>query len=201
MDQKEFNALVKEHDVYVRGVVMKMVRHTQDVDEVTSCVWWNVWRAIDRFDWAVRVETWISKIAVNAALDFLRRKQRRVRVEAPLEDCYSGEGEVVFISEVPLPDRLRVTSPEELVQGGELMREIDRALEALPVGLRQALLLRIEQGAAYADIQQELGVPIGTVMSRLHRARQSLAERLRKLEYELPEEQTSPESALPNSAK
>jgi RNA polymerase sigma-70 factor (ECF subfamily) len=184
MDQTTFKALVREHDAYVRRVVLSLVRHPQDADVVVSTVWWNVWRAIDRFDWAVRVEIWIYRIARNAALDCLRAKRKRRRMEVSFDDCYKGSDDGAFSSEAPLPDCLCVTSSEGLVQGAELSHNFDKALEALPGCYQEVLRLRIREECSYDDISQLLNVPIGTVMSRLHRARKLLSNCLKELDYE-----------------
>ncbi len=190
MDQTAFRVFVRQHDGFVRSVIRPIIKNDTDMDEVMSRVWWNVWRAIDRFDYGTKVEAWLTRIATNAALDLLRWKKRRARVEVELEDCHNGE-DVTGASHVQLSEYLRTGSPEELLKGFELEREMQLILNELPAEFQETLRLRIQHDASYEEIKRELALPsVGTVMSRLHRARKLVAQCLKELEGELPEEQT-----------
>jgi RNA polymerase sigma-70 factor (ECF subfamily) len=187
MEEVEFRELVRRHDPFVRRVAFSVTRSRHDADEVTAQVWWNVWRAIDRFDNGVALEAWLMTIVVNVARDFLRKQKLLRRVGGVLQDCHCGQ-EATTASPMVLSAYLRY-SPEELAEAAELTGIVDQLIEALPIEFRATIKMRVQEEASYEEIRLAL-VPsgaMGVVKSRIYRARALMVLRLKELGYNLSE--------------
>jgi RNA polymerase sigma-70 factor (ECF subfamily) len=126
-------------------------------------------RALDRFQSDRPLTPWVAQIVRNIIRDAARR--RRVRKVAPL---HAERDDIVLEPADPTPD------PEELARRHQLQRMVWRCLAELDEGQREIIVMRDFGGLSYAEIADVLGVPRGTVMSRLHRARRRLAHEVRR---------------------
>jgi RNA polymerase sigma-70 factor (ECF subfamily) len=150
----------------LHAICWKLLRDDEDALDATQEAALSIARHIRGFDGRSRYTTWSHRIAVNAALDLLRRRQRR--------------GTLLSIDPATVDaQRLARVGDEQRVAGVVADRlTVRRALDELPVEQRTALLLRHMLDLDYAEIAETLGVPVGTVRSRIARGRAALAERL-----------------------
>ena len=163
-DRAALDALLRRHYDRVHAVCRRIAGSTRDADDATQEAMISIVRGIGRFDGRSAFSTWIYRIATNAALDELRRRQRR-----PALHVVADEG--------PDPE---VVDPlaERRLEGVVDRLSIDDALAALPDDFRAAVVLRDVADLDYAEIAEVLGVPVGTVKSRIARGRGQLADLL-----------------------
>ena len=170
-DRAAFEALVLRHQSRIVNYAMAIVRDAADAEDVAQETFLRAYRSLTRFRGDSSFKTWLYAIATNAARTGLdRRGRRRRREEGSLDDAAA-----------PL-------SADDVPAGGEdaetalVRREsIDRALAALPPDLRVAVVLRDVEGLDYKEIAAATGAPIGTVESRIFRARRRLRPLLQPL--------------------
>jgi RNA polymerase sigma-70 factor, ECF subfamily len=167
-DASAFRELVVRHQVRVYQIVYRMLRDRTDADDVTQETFVRVFRNLDRFDRTREFGPWLHTIARNAALNYIASRGRR---RAASLDELSDKG-------AP-PPASRDESPLESIARREIVERVRGAMDALPEEQRLVLTLREFDGLQYDEIAATLGIPIGTVMSRLSRARAALATRLR----------------------
>jgi len=148
-------------------LALQLLRDPDDALDVAQDAMLSLFTTLDRVDAGRPLRPWLFAIVRNRAHDLLRR--RRVRRHPPLAADDPAAG-VELVSAAPRPDAD--------AERAELQRRVWRALAALPPPHREVLVLRDYQDLAYEEIAGVLRVPIGTVMSRLHRARRALREQL-----------------------
>ncbi len=164
---------------------MRLVGDQAGAEDVFQEAFLQVHLAADTFDATRRFRPWLFTIAANKARDFLRRKGRRRTLElsAPV-DRDRGDGSEAG-SFVDLME-IRVPAPGDALDREETNRLVQRALDELPLILREILLLAYFQRISYAQIADELGIPLGTVKSRLHAAVAAFAKKWKLLDEERP---------------
>ncbi|MBI4618137.1 MAG: sigma-70 family RNA polymerase sigma factor [Planctomycetes bacterium] len=155
-------ALYERHVDRVYRLVRRLVGDPARAEDVVHDVFVKVFEGIGRFEGRSNLETWIRRIAVHAAIDV-----RRARAPVTGEDLDS------------IPERRTVDPGDRLAQG-ELGLLLEEALACLSDRLRECLVLRETEGLSYQEIADALGTNVGTVMSRLHRARQEVRQFLKK---------------------
>jgi RNA polymerase sigma-70 factor (ECF subfamily) len=138
----------------------RMTGNAHDAEDLVQETFLRAYRAIDRFEAGSNARAWLLTILQRVRTDAFRRRQRR-----PQTVELSGEGKEAA---VPPPQQALASGYEDL----------ERALAALPEAFRTAVVLRDVQDLSYAEIAHALGVPVGTVMSRIHRGRALLREAL-----------------------
>lgn len=158
-DRQAFGELVHRHREGVINVVYRMCGDASLAEDAAQEAFLRVWQHLPGYRPQSRFRNWVYRIATNAALDVLR-----------------GERETVDIDLLPLASSGE--SPEAAVEGMERGEQVRQAVLALPPASRAALVLREYEGLSYRDIADTLDIPIGTVMSRLHYARNRLREML-----------------------
>jgi RNA polymerase sigma-70 factor, ECF subfamily len=163
-DRNALDALLRRHYDRVHAVCRRIAGSTRDADDAAQEAMIGIVRGLPRFDGRARFSTWAYRIATNAALDELRRRKRR-----PSLALVTDEGEHVETAD-PLAARE--------VEGAVERLSIDAALDALPEDFRIAVVLRDVADLDYAEIAEVLGVPVGTVKSRIARGRAQLADAL-----------------------
>lgn len=172
-DGKSYQSLFDKYAPRVRRLVSRHVSDPDEVAEVTQEAFIRAFRALPQFKGESRFFTWLYRIALNTARNSLARMRRIRRIEVenvPLDDSDSGSQ----YREEPLHDE----TPESLLATRQVADAVQAAVSALPEDLRAALLLREVEGMKYDQIARELDVPIGTVRSRIFRAREAIATRL-----------------------
>jgi len=162
-----FGELVERHQDRLHAALTRFLGDTEEARDLLQDAFLNAYRKLDQFQGESSFSTWVYRIAMNLALS-RRRKRKR------LFGWWDREG-----SAPPDPSDLSATSdPTANLERAELEALVQRALSQLPPEARAVIILRDLEGLSYEEIAEILGVPIGTVRSRLHRARGELRLRL-----------------------
>lgn len=169
-DTDAFGLLVTRHQTAVYRMVYRMVRDADDARELTQEAMVRAWLNLSRFRGDAPFAGWLSRIALYLTLNHLRQQKKYVRPAD--EDQHDS---VIGNSRDPEADPL-VTLLDD-----EARRALEVALSELPLQFRLPLLLRVYEEYSYEEIAESLSLPIGTVMSRLFRARERVAQRVREL--------------------
>ena len=170
-DLRAFDLLVLKYQGRIAALVSRYVSDAGEVEDVTQEAFIRAYRALGKFRGDSAFYTWLYRIAANAAKNHLVAKGRRPGADATIEDA-EGFDEGGMLSES--------ASPEALAMGGELAEVVESALNALPDELKAALMLREFDGLSYDDIADVLGCPVGTVRSRIFRAREAIDQRVKE---------------------
>ena len=170
-DLRAFDLLVLKYQGRISALVSRYISDPGEVEDVTQEAFIKAYRALERFRGDSAFYTWLYRIAANAAKNHLVAKGRRPRSDASIEDAEAFD-EFGLSSDSG--------SPEAIAMGDELVSVVDAAMQALPEELRAALTLRELEGLSYDDIAEVLGCPVGTVRSRIFRAREAIDERVRE---------------------
>ena len=170
-DLRAFDLLVLKYQGRIAALVSRYVSDAGEVEDVTQEAFIKAYRALGKFRGDSAFYTWLYRIAANAAKNHLVAKGRRPGAHATIEDA-EGFDEGGMLSES--------ASPEALAMGGELAEVVESALNALPDELKAALMLREFDGLSYDDIADVLGCPVGTVRSRIFRAREAIDQRVKE---------------------
>lgn len=170
---KAFETFVERYGRQIYNIAYRMAGSDADAKDLTQEAFLRVFRAFRRIDPQASLESWLYRIVTNLYIDMLRRRPK-VRVESldvPLPTAKGGE----VAREIPddAPD------PETVVLDAQMDAHIQRALMALGPDLRAVVVLSDIEGFSYEEIGDMLRIPVGTVKSRLHRARRALQDRLR----------------------
>jgi RNA polymerase sigma-70 factor, ECF subfamily len=176
-DVKAFEMLVVKYQRRIERLISRMVRDVDLVQDIAQETFIRVYRALPQFRGESAFYTWLYRIAVNTAKKMLLDMKRDPLV---LEASRPGgeENEETSRVENELSDG---ETPEALLASKEIAQAVDAAIEALSDELRQAITLREIEGLSYEEIAELMNCPIGTVRSRIFRARESIAARLRPL--------------------
>ncbi|HLV78277.1 MAG TPA: RNA polymerase sigma factor RpoE [Marinobacter sp.] len=168
-DRAAFDLLVVKYQSRVASIISRYVYDSQEVMDLAQETFVKAYRAIDRFRGDSAFYTWLYRIAVNTAKNHLDARSRRPQGSSDVADAENFDD----------GGRLRdVASPERLLQREQLQRALNDAIARLPEELRSAFLLREYDGLSYEDIARILECPIGTVRSRIFRARDAVDRHL-----------------------
>ncbi len=166
-NREDFSRLVVRYQDRVCGVVCRMTGDREAARDLTQEAFVRVWFSLKKYREKYKFSTWLFRIAVNLAVDHLRRR-RRETVLPPEEIERQSEREV---SSLP-------GSADQALLAKEKKQRLEKALRKLPPRYRAMLLLRYFEGLSYCEIARATGVPAGTVMSHLYRAKKMLREEL-----------------------
>ena len=172
-DKAAFNLLVKKYQHKVVNLIARYVNNPGDVPDVAQEAFIKAYRALPTFRGESAFYTWLYRIAVNTAKNYLTSQGRRPPssdVEADEAESYGG-GEALQ----------EVSTPENLALTDEIKRTVFSAIEALPEDLRTAITLRELEGLSYDEIAEIMDCPVGTVRSRIFRAREAIDKKLQPL--------------------
>jgi RNA polymerase sigma-70 factor (ECF subfamily) len=164
-DSRAFDLLVLKYQGRVTQLVSRYLNNAAEVEDVTQEAFIKAYRALPNFRGDSAFYTWLYRIAANAAKNHLVALGRRPSSDMALDDSE------VFDVLGRLKDH---ESPDEVIMGQQLEMLISRTIEELPVELRAALTLREFEGLSYEEIADVLECPIGTVRSRIFRAREAI---------------------------
>jgi len=177
-DREAFDYLVQGHLRRVWRVVWRVLRHHEDTEDVVQEVFLAAYQALPGFRGESRFSTWLQRIAVTRALNHLDRAAERMRrASVPLPGA-GDEGDGVAMREPvaagPPPVSSPLPSPLQALEANELRRRLADCLQHLPAAWRAAIGLRDGETRSYEEMAQVLGIALGTVRSRLARARIAL---------------------------
>ncbi len=173
-----YEALVAQYGRHIYAIAYRMAGNEADAKDIAQEAFVRVWRALRRIEPGASLEGWLYRIVSNLYIDLVRRRPK-VRVQSLDEPLATGEGEMARERPDPAAD------VERTVVEATVDRRIQQALLALPPDLRMVVLLADIEGYAYEEIATILAVPLGTIKSRLHRARRALRDRLAPIRAEL----------------
>jgi RNA polymerase sigma-70 factor (ECF subfamily) len=168
-DKGAFDLLVLKYQHKIVNLVMRYVRDPELALDIAQEAFIKAYRALPRFRGDSAFYTWMYRIAVNTAKNHLAAQRRRpMDVELDLQDP----------EQYDLHAKLKETdTPEGLALGNELKETVERAIAALPEDLRTAIILRELEGMSYEEIAQTMDCPVGTVRSRIFRARDAIGKK------------------------
>ena len=165
-DVNAFEKLVLEYEKSVYAITQRMTGNAEDAADMTQETFIKAYNSLSSFRGDSKFSVWLYRIATNVCLDFLRSRSRKPTVSLSVED---DDGEEV---ELDIADESQ--SPERLLERGLTRDAVRRGLNALSPEYRQILLLREIQGLSYEEIADVLSLEVGTVKSRIFRARKRL---------------------------
>lgn len=172
-DKKAFDVLVLKYQQRVANLISRYIRDHAEVLDVTQEAFIKAYRALPKFRGDSAFYTWLYRVAINTAKNHLATQSRR----PPQADIEAETAE-----QMDMGGRLKeYDTPEGVVLQEEIARTIKTAMEALPQELRTAITLRELDGMSYDEIAQAMDCPIGTVRSRIFRAREAIDGKLKPL--------------------
>ena len=173
-DKLAFNLLVSKYHRRVSRLLTRMVRNQEDIEDVVQETFIKAYRAIGNFRGDSAFYTWIYRIAINTAKNLLVTQGRR---PSTLKESNEGDGET-FEDNAALSN---IDTPESLYQTKQIGEAVNEAMSALPEELRAAIVMREIDGLSYEEIAEAMNCPIGTVRSRIFRAREAISAKVRPL--------------------
>ena len=178
-DQKAFELLVIKYQRRIQRLIGRMVRDVDLVEDIAQETFIRAYRALAQFRGEAQFYTWLYRIAVNTAKKALMDLKRNPTIsENSFKSGQSDESDETS----PLENELTNSeTPDAVLASKEIAQIINAALEALPEELRQAITLREIEGLSYDEIAEIMSCPIGTVRSRIFRAREAISQKVKPL--------------------
>lgn len=173
-DSRAFELLVSKYQRRLTRLLFRFIKDEHEVNDVAQEAFIKAYRALPNFRGDSAFYTWLYRIAINTAKNFLVVNGRQPVIQGSLA---TDEGELLDLTE-QMPD---YRTPETDLLNREIIHTVDAAVAGLPEELRQAIMLREMEGLSYEEIAQTMNCPIGTVRSRIFRAREVIAKELRPL--------------------
>ncbi|TCS70430.1 RNA polymerase RpoE-like sigma-24 subunit [Sulfuritortus calidifontis] len=174
-DKRAFELLVEKYWRKLTRLLSRMVRDPDEVEDIAQETFIKAYRALPQFRGDAAFYTWLYRIGVNTAKNYLAAKGKAMPTVS--ERAYSDDEEDV-------EERLvaqDINTPESELLSKQVALAVNEAVEALPEELRTAITLREMEGLSYEEIANLMGCPIGTVRSRIFRAREAIAAKLRPI--------------------
>jgi RNA polymerase sigma-70 factor (ECF subfamily) len=172
-DKPAFDLLVRKYQFKIIKLISRYVHDPSEASDVAQEAFLKAYRALPGFRGESAFYTWLYRIAINTAKNYIVAQSRRppgADIDAQEAEQFEGQ---VFLKEYETPERLLLKD--------EIEATVFKAIEELPEDLRTAITLRELEGMSYEEIAQSMGCPIGTVRSRIFRARESIDAKLRPL--------------------
>jgi len=173
-DKRAFELLVEKYQRKLARLLSRFIRDQAEVEDVTQEAFIKAYRALPAFRGDSAFYTWLYRIGINTAKNYLMAMGRRAPTSTEVE-AEEAEG---FEEGEQLRD---INTPESLLLSNEIAQTVNSTIEKLPEELRTAIQLREIEGMSYEDIAKVMDCPIGTVRSRIFRAREAIAGELRPL--------------------
>jgi len=172
-DKQAFDILVKKYQHRIVVLVSRFLKDSADVQDVTQEAFIKAYRALPNFRGESAFYTWLYRIAVNTAKNHLVSLGRRPpSVDLDVNDAEQFEGSLALKEQA---------TPERLMLKDEIQRVVTETIEGLSEDLRTAITLRELEGMSYEEIAEVMGCPVGTVRSRIFRARETIQVKLKTL--------------------
>jgi RNA polymerase sigma-70 factor (ECF subfamily) len=173
-DKRAFELLVEKYQRKLARLLSRFIRDPAEVEDVTQEAFIKAYRALPAFRGDSAFYTWLYRIGINTAKNYLMAMGRRAPTSTEVE-AEDAEG---FDEGEQLRD---INTPESLLLSNEIAETVNSTIEKLPEELRKAIQMREIEGMSYEDIAKVMECPIGTVRSRIFRAREAIAEKLKPL--------------------
>ena len=173
-DKQAFGLLVEKYQRKLARLLSRFIRDPAEVEDVTQEAFIKAYRALPAFRGDSAFYTWLYRIGINTAKNYLMALGRRAPTSTEVE-AEEAEG---FEEGEQLRD---ISTPESVLLSNEIAKTVNKTIEQLPEELRKAIQMREIEGMSYEDIAEAMNCPIGTVRSRIFRAREAIAEQLRPL--------------------
>ncbi|MGH6609355.1 MAG: RNA polymerase sigma factor RpoE [Burkholderiaceae bacterium] len=173
-DKAAFDLLVAKYQRKIFRLLSRLIRDSAEIEDVAQEAFIKAYRALPNFRGDSAFYTWLYRIAINTAKNHLVSQGRRAptSTEADIEDAETFDD----------GDHLRdLNTPDSMLLTKEVAEAVNRAIDQLPEDLRTAIVLRELEGLSYEEIAESMQCPIGTVRSRIFRAREAIAEELRPI--------------------
>lgn len=168
--KKSFDQLVLRHQRRIYAITFRMTANHHDADDLAQETFLAAYRALDRFDERQSFAAYISRIAINLSINHLRRKKRWLKIWT---QGRKEVGKTLLGTKDP--------GPQKNLEQKELLHRLNQAMETLPAHQKAVLVLKVYQEMSYEEIAMTLKISTGTVMSRLHRARNRLHVQIKDL--------------------
>lgn len=176
-DQFAFELLVIKYQRRIQRLIGRMVRDVDLVEDIAQETFIRAYRALHQFRGDAQFYTWLYRIAVNTAKKFLLDMKRDPTVSQTAFSSNDNEDETSWHKHEPIADE----TPETALAAKEIAGAVNAALLALPDDLQQALTLREIEGLSYEEIGEAMNCPIGTVRSRIFRAREAISNKIKPM--------------------
>jgi RNA polymerase sigma-70 factor (ECF subfamily) len=167
-DVNAFEQLVVENQKSVYNLALKIMKNESDALDVSQDVFLKAYTNLENFRGDSRFSVWLYRLAYNACIDASRKSKTGMNISLTVQDEDSESAELDLADTKPLP--------EEETERRETQREVQAAIQELPEDQRKIIVMREFSDMAYEDIAASLGISVGTVKSRLSRARKNLAK-------------------------
>ncbi len=172
-DKKAFDILVRKYQHKIVNLITRYIKDPSETQDVAQEAFLKAYRALPRFRGESAFYTWLYRIAINTAKNFLVAKGRR-----PPDGDIDPQDAEQYEGSVGLKE---LATPENFLLKDEIEEVVKQAISDLPEDLRTAITLRELEGLSYEEIAQTMACPVGTVRSRIFRAREAIENRLRPL--------------------
>ncbi|MBD3179671.1 MAG: sigma-70 family RNA polymerase sigma factor [Candidatus Latescibacteria bacterium] len=167
-DEKSYEKLLQKYRGPVFSICLRMVRNRDDAEDLAQDVFIKIFNILDRYNPSFPFSSWLYRITSNLCIDFLRKNKRTV---FSMDNPVSGD-DGDFERQFPSGD----IGPEKEVELKEEMVILENAIQSLPEHYRMIVLLRHQEHLSYDEISETLGIPLGTVKARIHRARKMIVD-------------------------
>ena len=180
-DNDAFGELIRRYENFVYNIVYHAIGNRDDAFDVSQEVFIKAFRALKNFRGDCKFSTWMYKIAVNASKDYIREKSKRNTVSlSDWTDDDSGDEATVSIKPPEIVEDSIDARPEDAYERNERRELVREAIASLSEDHKSIIILRDIEGYSYEDIAEMLNLEIGTVKSRLNRARNGIREYLKE---------------------
>jgi RNA polymerase sigma-70 factor (ECF subfamily) len=173
-DKRAFELLVRKYHRRLMRLLSRMVRNQEEVEDIAQETFIKAYRALPQFRGDAAFYTWLYRIGVNTARNFLASRGRSMPTISDQAVNDDDEPDERLVAQ-------DINTPESMLLSKQVAVAVNDAVEALPEELRTAITLREMEGLSYEEIAELMACPIGTVRSRIFRAREAIAAKLRPI--------------------
>lgn len=173
-DKRAFELLVEKYRRRLLRLLSRMVRDPEEVEDIAQETFIKAYRALPNFRGDAAFYTWLYRIGVNTAKNYLATRKKAMPTISDQAMSDDDEPDERLVAQ-------DISTPESMLLSKQVAMAVNQVVEALPEELRTAITLREMEGLSYEEIAEMMGCPIGTVRSRIFRAREAIAAKLRPI--------------------